>query len=435
MSPVFRAGDEVEVNGTSLRATVLDLLGEGGQGEVYRAILHGEDVALKWYHLAQATPEQRKALERLVRRGPPDKRFLWPRALVSAPRRAPQSFGYVMAIRDDRFASIVDLMKRRVEPSFRALATAGFQLADSFLALHSRGLCYRDISFGNVFFDPRTGDVLVCDNDNVTVDGSRMTGVQGTPRFMAPEIVRGEAAPTSATDLWSLSVLLFYLFMVHHPLEGRRELEIKCLDLPAMTRLYGSQALFLFDPSDPSNRPVPGEQDNPLAYWPLYPDAFRTHFLRSFTDGVRDPAHGRVRESEWRAAMVSLRDAIRTCPSCSAEAFIGAGAPERCWSCRHTFGPALRVRLPGGEVVLESGTQLYRHHLELNGLYDFDGPRAIVQRHPQDPSRLGLKNLGGSSWTATDTSGQVHEVASGRSVSLTPGLVIGFGATTGTVLS
>jgi serine/threonine protein kinase len=101
-----------------------------------------------------------------------------------------------MQLRPERYKGIVDLMKRRIEPTFRALATAGIELAHSFLALHAKGLCYRDISFGNVFFDPDTGDVLICDNDNVTVDGSATSGVLGTPRFMAPEVVRGEAMPS-----------------------------------------------------------------------------------------------------------------------------------------------------------------------------------------------------------------------------------------------
>lgn len=117
-------------------------------------------------------------------------------------------------------------MKRRVEPTFRALATAGFELADGFFQLHAKGLCYRDISFGNVFFHPETGRVAICDNDNVSVDGAGTSGVLGTPRFMAPEIVRGEAEPSTQTDLFSLSVLLFHIFMVHHPLEGKREAAI-----------------------------------------------------------------------------------------------------------------------------------------------------------------------------------------------------------------
>jgi hypothetical protein len=39
------------------------------------------------------------------------------------------------------------------------------------------GYSYRDISFGNLFFDPDTGDVLICDNDNVSANGKDMSGV------------------------------------------------------------------------------------------------------------------------------------------------------------------------------------------------------------------------------------------------------------------
>jgi len=54
------------------------------------------------------------------------------------------------------------------------------------LRLHSQGLCYRDISFANVFFDPTIGDVRICDNDNVDVSGTESGGVLGTPRLHGP---------------------------------------------------------------------------------------------------------------------------------------------------------------------------------------------------------------------------------------------------------
>ena len=63
---------------------------------------------------------------------------------------------------------------------------------------------------------------------------------------MAPEIVRGEAAPNAQTDLFSLAVLLFYMFVNHHPLEGEQEAQIRALDLPAMNRcMEKTQSLFL----------------------------------------------------------------------------------------------------------------------------------------------------------------------------------------------
>ena len=73
-----------------------------------------------------------------------------------------------------------------MDASFSTVAKLCMGLADCFLQLHAQGLCYRDISLGNVFFDPRTGRPLVCDNDNVGVDGRDQARVLGTSRFMAP---------------------------------------------------------------------------------------------------------------------------------------------------------------------------------------------------------------------------------------------------------
>ncbi len=417
--------------------TVEQFLGGGGQGEVYRAVLGGRPMALKWYFPASATPQQRTALEDLVRKGPPNEKFLWPTALAVAPGVA--GFGYVMPLREARYKGIVDMMKRRVEPSFRALATAGLELADSYLQLHARGLCYRDISFGNVFFDPVTGQVLICDNDNVAVDGAAPGGVLGTPRFMAPEIVRGEALPSIQTDLFSLSVLLFYMFMVHHPLEGKRELSIKCLDLPAMNQLYGRAPTFIFDPRDRSNAPVPGYHDNALAFWPIYPQFLRTLFTRAFTHGLRDPRHGRVRESEWRAAMVRLRDAIVYCHHCGTENFcdpdrpaVGA-APVRCWSCRQGVVLPYFLRTGKDLVMLNHDTRLFAHHVDEQRRYDFTRPVAEVSRHPTDPSVWGLKNLSAGKWVCTAADGSRVEVDPSRSIRLGAGVRIHFGSSEGEI--
>ena len=277
MLQVLNVGQIVRTESTHLDCEVEQFIGAGAQGEVYCARVSGRPLALKWYFDNVATPQQRASLERLVQKGPPNNRFLWPLELATATAIA--GFGYLMPLREPRFHSVVALMKRRIDPSFRVLATAGFEVAHSFLQLHSKGLCYRDISFGNLFLDPDTGEIVICDNDNVTVDGDPNAGVLGTPRFMAPEVVRGEAVPGTQTDLFSLAVLLFYLFYMHHPLEGKRELAIHSFDLPAMTHLYGVAPLFIFDPTDRSNEPVRGHHDNALDLWPIYPQFLRDLLL------------------------------------------------------------------------------------------------------------------------------------------------------------
>lgn len=412
--------------------TIKAFLGSGGQGEVYKADLNGSDIAIKWYFPQQATSEQRTALEHLLKIGAPNANFLFPLHLVSS--ETTPGFGYLMPLRQANFKNIADLMKRRIEPSFRQLITATVQLTDSFLQLHAKGLCYRDISFGNFFIDPNTGDILICDNDNVTVNGCQTTGVVGTPRFMSPEVVRHECNPNSDTDLFSLAVLLFYLLMLHHPLEGKKEADIKAFDLPAMNKLYGFEPLFIFDPNDNANRPVAGYQDNAIIYWAIYPQFIKDLFIQAFTFGLRD-VHGRIRESEWRRQLLRLKDAIVDCV-CGAENFYDEaelkanGRLKPCWSCQQllTLPPRIRIKQPAYEmtVILNNKAELYPYHLYPARKNELTPAVAQVGQHPQNPSIWGLKNLSGDTWSFNEN-GAVKTVEPGKSVSLTTGITINFG--------
>lgn len=428
---LLRPGQVVLAEAARLACRIGDMLGGGGQGEVYRAELAGETVAVKWYRAAVASAAQRRALEELVHRGAPSPVFLWPLDIVVAPRT--QGFGYVMPIRDPRFVGMSELVRRRVEPPARVIARVGLELAGAFLLLHAQGLCYRDISFGNVFFDPETGEVLVCDNDNVAIDGSTIGGVLGTPRFIAPEVVRGEALPSSRTDLFSLAVLLFMMLFVHHPFEGAREHDRDLLDLEAMRALYGEEPVFVFDPDDHSNVPMPGIHQNVIDLWPLYPAFLRDLFVRSFTVGLRDPVDGRVRESQWRQAMAKLRDCVLVCESCGgdAEAFLDPSEPwssPTCWRCRALLKAPLLVEFSDGALLVASpGAQVFPHHVLPGRLYDYSEVIGEVVRHPTNPGAVGMRNSSVTAWRVMGHSGVTQEVAPGRAVRLSPGCRIAFG--------
>lgn len=440
MSEILSIGQTVRTQSSGITCTVEKFLGGGGQGEVYQASLGNQKIALKWYfpHYLQYEIQQRERLETAIGFGAPSEKFLWPMELASAPDVP--SFGYIMQLREPRYTSFVDLIKRRVEPSFAALTTAGFQLADSFFQLHAKGLCYRDISFGNVFFDPNTGDILICDNDNVSVDGEGKSGILGTPRFMAPEIVRGEALPNAQTDLYSLSVLLFYMFVLHHPLEGQKEAQIRCLDLPAQNKLYGSEPVFIFDPQDNSNRPVPGYQDNALSFWPIYPQFLRDLFIKAFTNGIREPESGRVAESVWRSAMIRLHDSIVYCPECAVENFYDSdvlkatgGKLKPCWACGMSLPLPPRIRIGRHVVMLNYNTQLFPHHVDPQRLYDFSRPVAAVNQNSKDPKIWGLKNCSDQKWAIATANGSIREVEPGRNVTLAVGTKINFGSAEGEI--
>lgn len=429
MGALLQPGQIVRTYSSGIPCAVRRFIGGGGQGEVYEVDLHGQPLALKWYfpQYLPYDPSLRQRIDTAINSGAPSERFLWPIEMVTVPGSS--GFGYLMTLREARYHGMVDLLAGRIQPSFRALATAGRQLADSFLQLHSKGLCYRDISHNNVFFNPESGDVLICDNDNVSIVGEE-AAVLGTGRFMAPEVVRGEALPNRETDLHSLAVLLFWMLIMHHPLEGRQEAVMMVRD---ELRLFGTQPKFIFDPTDDSNRPEPGYQDNALIYWPLYPQFIRDRFIEAFTRGLQDPSR-RVAESMWRATMVRLRDAVFDCPHCQHENFFDAQKLDAytCWNCRQPLFPPPRMMVGKQIVVLNPDTQIFPHHIDSRRLYDFSQPVGAIV-YDAAGNRWGLRNLSNNAWRIIAPDGNSAELPPERTLGLKGGYKINFGTAEGEI--
>jgi DNA-binding helix-hairpin-helix protein with protein kinase domain len=415
------------------------LLGAGGQGEVYEVSCNAKHYALKWYFKGSATESQKKILDKLIENGSPAKNevqdlFLWPIDLVYEAKGKP--FGYIMELRPAQYKGIVDLMKCRTNPTFLNLVKACYNITKGYLKLHEQGYQYRDISFGNVFFDPNTGNVKICDNDNVTPNGASEGGIKGTPRFMAPEIVRGEVKPSRNTDLFSLAVLLFYMLMVSHPLEGKVEAGIKCMDPAAMLKLYGTSPVFIYDPENKSNRPVPGYQQNAIEFWKLYPQYLQDLFIQSFTVGLDTPAK-RVTENQWLEALAKLRSSIVVCPNCGRENFFDEAKGKDghiCWGCKRTVKIGSLIVIGKGKkqikIPISTETKLYSHHI--NSDFDMDTVVGEVVVHPRDPAKWGLRNKTGTNWTYMKADGSHVAVAGGKAATIAKNVMIDFGSVSGT---
>lgn len=422
------------------QVTVGRRLGAGGEGEVYQAQTPSGTWALKWYLPELDTAYRREILETLVHRAWGDDRFLWPRTIVTDPDDPTgEGLGYLMPLRPDRFRDLRALLRRdpSVHATPRTLITVALHTAEAYRELHSQGIAYRDISWGNIFFDPAAGDVLVCDNDNAVVEGES-AGIAGTMTFMAPELVRGDrgAEPGIQSDLHSLAVLLFLLLMNHHPLEGAEELKIHCMGPEAQRRLYGTRPLFVYDPDDRRNWPVPGEQDTVIATWGALPPVLRALFVRTFTDGLREP-NRRVRESEWRDALSAVRDAIVVCGRCGKQNLAEpGGGPPQCWKRCGAVALPLRLELSTGtggrrgrrDVRLHRGAEVYAHHLLADPeRHDFTAVVGRVTEHPSQPGRLGLTNEGAAEWTMRRPDGSERRIGPGRTAALRDGVMLEFG--------
>ena len=411
---------------------VVSFLGAGGQGEVYEVKTGNSRYALKWYFPKMATLSQKEILDNLIAKGAPDNSFLWPQDLVFT--KLGESFGYIMPLRPKAYKGIVDMMKRRAEPSFYALCRAAYNLASGYQRLHSMGFSYRDISFGNVFFDPDTGDVLICDNDNVAANGEAGS-VYGTPRFMAPEIVTGKAKPSRNTDQFSLAVLLFYMFMLGHPLEGKLEADIRCMDVAAMNKLYGTHPVFVYDPKDKSNRPVRGYHDNVIIFWDLYPQSLKELFTESFTIGLTEP-NKRITEKEWMKVLANLITGICPCTHCGAEVFVDEyklqlGAGHVCWNCGNTVSLPPRLVVGKNQVVLNRDAVVYSH--TINADYDMSTIVGRLVQNPNNPKLWGIRNESSDNWIYTRSDGSQTPVAPGKTAAIAKNIRIDFGQTTGIV--
>jgi serine/threonine protein kinase len=250
---------------------------------------------------------------------------------------------------------------------------------------------------------------------------------------MAPEIVREEAEPSRNTDLFSLAVLLFYMFMFHNPLEGKKEAAIKIFDGPAMKKIYGLEPVFVYDPNDDSNRPVPGYQDAVIEYWPIYPARLQKLFIDSFTTGLKDPAR-RVTEKQWLDALVNLIFDVLKCPACGAEVFFDGekaekGAAHTCWHCKKQVPEPISFVIGGDRIPLLPGTQLPSHYIA--GDYDISSFAGTVIQNPNNPQILGLRNDTQSNWTYTKTDGTQVPVPPGKSAILAKTAKVNFGQKTG----
>ena len=155
------------------------------------------------------------------------------------------------------------------------------------------------------------------------------------------------------------------MFFLGHPLEGKKEASIKCMDIHAMNKLYGSSPVFIFDPKDKSNRPVKGYQDNPIIYWDLYPQGLKDLFTQSFTEGLSKP-NRRITERQWLDVIANLITGIAICPNCGAEVFYDSNKESLniahiCWGCQKAVSIPHRLVVGKSTILLTKDSKIYSH--------------------------------------------------------------------------
>lgn len=407
----LKKGDKVSLTNGS-QAVIVNELGRGGQGIVYLIEVGGQKMALKWY-INKPSDWFYKNLEENISKGAPSEAFLWPEYLTM---KQQGTFGYVMKLRPQGYFEFGQYLLARVQfKSLDAIVNAAMKICEGFKALHLSGLSYQDLNDGNFFIHPETGDVLICDNDNVAPEGEN-SGILGKARYMAPEVVTGAKMPSKQTDRYSLSVVLFLLFYGNHPLEGARVLACPCMTEKYEKQFYGSDAIFIYDPTNKNNLPVRGVHNNVMRKWPAFPAILREAFLKEFSHECLTNQDARCLERDWQKTIQKVRDMLVVCPECNQETFVEDASAPKCINCGKTFALPGTLKINDRSVLLTPNTKVY---------IDMDNkPDIQVVGVPGDKYPVQLKNITTNNWTVETPSGKLKAIEPNQCMPVKAGLKV-----------
>jgi eukaryotic-like serine/threonine-protein kinase len=210
------------------RYNIIEKIGEGGMGAVYLA----EDtrlerkVAIKRLHLVARAQDLQIFHQRFEREAKVMARFQHP-SIVSVYDYGTDDEGIYLVLEFMPGGSLGQVMRKRrftVDESIAVL----LPLCDALTAIHQRGSVHRDLKPANVLFDDYGNPKLADFGVVKLLQGQDMTftptgAAVGTPAYMAPELIGGEASP--ATDQYALGVIMYELVTGKKPFQGRTPME------------------------------------------------------------------------------------------------------------------------------------------------------------------------------------------------------------------
>ena len=199
---------------------ILEKLGEGGMGVVYKALdtSLNRNVALKFLppHLT-SDPSLRK---RFINEAQAASALDHPNiCTIHEVNETEDDQLYIcMAFYDGE--SLSQKIKKGPLPFDESMKIFS-QVAHGLMAAHDEKIIHRDIKPGNIVITEK-GEAKIVDFGLATLAGEKMTesfSTKGTIAYMAPEIIRGQAGDHRA-DIWSLGVVLFEMLTGQLPFKG-----------------------------------------------------------------------------------------------------------------------------------------------------------------------------------------------------------------------
>ncbi|MGW3332313.1 serine/threonine-protein kinase [Streptomyces rubiginosohelvolus] len=229
-----RADDEAPRTVIDGRYELLERIGSGGMGEVWKA----HDRRLNRYVAVKGlldrnamTPgTQATAMQRARREAEAIAKIEHLNVVtVHDQVETDHQVWIVMKLLEAR--SLADLLSRDGILAVPRAATIGLQVLQGLRAVHAASVVHRDVKPGNVLVRD-DGLAILVDFGIATFEGAdrvtRTGSVIGTPSYLAPELFApASPGPTPASDLWALGVTLYEAVEGRVPFAGHEVWEVQ----------------------------------------------------------------------------------------------------------------------------------------------------------------------------------------------------------------
>ena len=218
---------------------ILEKLGEGGMGVVYKA----QDTKLDRLVALKFLPEHVSAgsqdLERFVQEAKAAAGLSHPNICTIHGIEVSDGKHFIVM----EFVDGQTLQEKKSSLSMKQALDIGIQIAEGLAAAHEKGIVHRDIKPENIMFR-KDGRVQIMDFGLAKLRGaSRLTkegSTVGTAGYMSPEQVQGQETD-HRSDIFSLGVLLYEMLTGQAPFKGIHETaiayEVVNVDSPPMSTL------------------------------------------------------------------------------------------------------------------------------------------------------------------------------------------------------
>jgi polo-like kinase 1 len=117
--------------------------------------------------------------------------------------------------------TMTELIRRRKRLTELEVQSYMIQIISGLNYLHSKKVIHRDLKIGNLFITEKMG-IKIGDFGlaaKLDFEGEKKRTVCGTPNYIAPEVLDGQAGHSYEVDVWSLGVILYTLLIGKPPFE------------------------------------------------------------------------------------------------------------------------------------------------------------------------------------------------------------------------